>query len=400
MSRPFVKKSLAELPPSGIRKFFDLASAMDGVISLGVGEPDFDTPWHIREAGVYSLEKGFTNYTTNCGLEELRREICLYLGQKFGLDYDYSSEILVTVGASEAIDLALRAVLETGEEVIIPEPSFVAYKPCTIMAGGSCRTVPTREEDHFKLSPAALEEAITPRSKVLLLSYPNNPTGAVMTKAELLQLARLVQQHDLLVIADEIYSELTYAEPHVSFAALPGMKERTVLINGFSKAFAMTGWRIGYAAAPAELIAAMTKIHQYTIMCAPIMGQMAAIEALKNGAAQMEMMREQYNGRRSLIVNGLRQIGLPCFEPGGAFYVFPSIKATGLSSQQFCEMLLKEEKVAVVPGDAFGHCGEGHIRCSYASSVEQISTALERMDRFMQRLARRSRKKTATVFKP
>lgn len=397
MSRSFVKKSLAELPSSGIRKFFDMASSMRGVISLGVGEPDFNTPWHIREAGVYSLEKGLTNYTSNCGLEELRREICTYLQQSYGLEYDFGTETLVTVGASEAIDIALRAVLEAGDEVIIPEPCFVSYKPCTVMAGGACQTVSTREEDQFKLKPELLEKALTDRSKVLLLSYPNNPTGAVMEAGELLQLAQIAQRHDLLVIADEIYSELTYGGKHVSFAALPGMKERTILINGFSKSFAMTGWRVGYAAAPPEIIAAMTKIHQYTIMCAPIMGQLAAVEALRNGANQVGQMRDEYNGRRSLIVNGLRQIGLPCFEPGGAFYAFPSIKETGFSSQEFCARLLQEEKVAVVPGDAFGRCGEGYIRCSYASSVEQISEALSRMERFMQRHAGRPVKKSALM---
>jgi len=387
MSRSFVKKSLAELPPSGIRKFFDLASTLRGVISLGVGEPDFVTPWHIREAGVYSLEKGCTNYTSNKGTEELRREISRYLLRYFQLAYDYHSEILVTVGASEAIDIALRTVLEEGDEVIIPEPCFVSYKPCTVMAGGTVKIVTTKQADHFKLKPQDLEKVITKRSKALIFSYPNNPTGAIMSGSELQEIARLAEKYDLLIIADEIYSELTYEGEHVSFASLPGMRERTVLINGFSKAFAMTGWRIGYAAAPEEIIAAMTKIHQYTIMCAPIMGQIAAVEALKNGAGEIMKMKEQYNQRRNLIVNGLRRIGLPCFMPGGAFYAFPSIKETGMSSQEFCEKLLNEEKVAVVPGDAFGECGEGHIRCAYASSVEQISEALNRMDRFLRRHA-------------
>lgn len=387
MSRSFVKKSLAELPPSGIRKFFDLVSSMRGVISLGVGEPDFVTPWHIREAGVYSLEKGCTNYTSNKGTEELRREISRYLLRHFQLAYDYNSEILVTVGASEAIDIALRAVLEEGDEVIIPEPCFVSYKPCTVMAGGTFKTIATQQADHFKLKPQDLEKAITKRSKVLILSYPNNPTGAIMSGSELREIARLAEKYDLLVISDEIYSELTYEGEHVSFASLPGMKERTVLINGFSKSYAMTGWRIGYAAAPEEILAAMTKLHQYTIMCAPIMGQIAAVEALKNGAAEILKMKEQYKQRRSLIVNGLRRIGLPCFEPGGAFYAFPSIKETGMSSQEFCEILLNEEKVAVVPGDAFGECGEGYIRCAYAASVEQIGEALNRIDRFVQRHA-------------
>jgi aminotransferase len=391
MSRIFVKKTIAELPYSGIRKFFDLASGMKGVISLGVGEPDFVTPWHIREAGVYSLEKGYTNYTSNCGLEELRREISRYLYERFQLKYDYSREIIVTVGASEAIDIALRCVLEPGDEVIIPEPCFVSYKPCTIMAGGVPKIISTKEADHFKLMPGDLEKAVTPRSKVLLLSYPNNPTGAVMTAQELQAVAEVVEKHDLLVIADEIYSELTYDGEHVSFASLPGMQERTVLVNGFSKSFAMTGWRIGYAAAPEEIAAAMLKIHQYTIMCAPIMGQMAAIEALKNGEGEIKRMAGQYDQRRHLIVNGLNQIGLSCFEPKGAFYAFPSIKSTGMSSQDFCAQLLREEKVAVVPGDAFGQCGEGYIRCSYAASVEQITEALVRMEKFMARHAKKQK---------
>jgi len=399
MSRIFVKKTIAELPYSGIRKFFDLASGMKGVISLGVGEPDFVTPWHIREAGVYSLEKGYTNYTSNCGLEELRREISRYLYERFQLKYDYSREIIVTVGASEAIDIALRCVLEPGDEVIIPEPCFVSYKPCTIMAGGVPKIISTKEADHFKLMPGDLEKAVTPRSKVLLLSYPNNPTGAVMTAQELQAVAEVVEKHDLLVIADEIYSELTYDGEHVSFASLPGMQERTVLVNGFSKSFAMTGWRIGYAAAPEEIAAAMLKIHQYTIMCAPIMGQMAAIEALKNGEGEIKRMAGQYDQRRHLIVNGLNQIGLSCFEPKGAFYAFPSIKSTGMSSQEFCAQLLKEEKVAVVPGDAFGQCGEGYIRCSYAASVEQITEALGRMEKFVARHAKKQKtKKQKTMY--
>lgn len=389
-----MKKSMEELPSSGIRRFFDLANTMRGVISLGVGEPDFVTPWHIREASVYALEKGYTNYTSNCGLEELRREICRYLFRKFQLEYDYSREIIVTVGASEAIDIALRCVLEPGDEVIIPEPCFVSYKPCTVMAGGVPKSIFTREADHFKLRPEDLEKAITPRSKVLLMCYPNNPTGAVMTGKELQAIAQVVERHDLLVISDEIYSELTYEGEHVSFASLPGMKERTVLVNGFSKSFAMTGWRIGYTAAPEDITAAMLKIHQYTIMCAPIMGQMAAIEALKNGEGEIKRMAGQYDQRRNLIVNGLNQIGLPCFEPRGAFYAFPSIKLTGMSSQEFCEKLLKEEKVAMVPGDAFGESGEGYVRCSYAASVEQITEALNRMEKFVERHV----KKRKTVY--
>lgn len=389
MSRSFVKKSINNMPFSGIRKFFDLASGMKGVISLGVGEPDFVTPWHICEAGIYSLEKGYTNYTSNCGLEELRRGISSYLLRRFNLDYDYEREIIVTVGASEAVDLALRCVLEPGDEVIIPEPSFVSYKPCAIMAGGTVRTIATSEADHFKLKPDALEKALTPRSKVLIICYPNNPTGAVMTRKELQAVAQIAEKHDLLVIADEIYSELTYKGEHTSFASLPGMKERTILINGFSKSFAMTGWRIGYAAAPQDIAAAMLKIHQYTIMCAPIMGQMAAVEALKNGEGEVKKMADRYNQRRSLIVNGLNRIGLSCFEPGGAFYAFPSIKVTGMSSQEFCERLLQEERVAVVPGDAFGQCGEGFVRCSYAASVEHITESLNRMEKFVERHAKK-----------
>ncbi len=389
MSRSFVKKSITKMPFSGIRKFFDLASSMRGVISLGVGEPDFVTPWHICEAGVYSLEKGYTNYTSNCGLEELRREISSYLLRRFNLDYDYAREIIVTVGASEAVDLALRCVLEPGDEVIIPEPCFVSYKPCAVMAGGSVKTIATREADHFKLKHEELEKALTPRSKVLIICYPNNPTGAVMTGKELQAVAQIAEKHDLLVIADEIYSELTYKGEHISFASLPGMKERTVLINGFSKSFAMTGWRIGYAAAPEDIAAAMLKIHQYTIMCAPIMGQMAAVEALKNGEGEVKKMADRYNQRRSLIVNGLNRIGLPCYEPGGAFYAFPSVKLTGMSSLEFCERLLKEERVAVVPGDAFGQCGEGFVRCSYAASIEQITEALNRMEKFVERHAKK-----------
>ena len=387
MSRSFINKNIGELPPSGIRKFFDLASSMQGVISLGVGEPDFITPWHIREAGVYSLEKGHTNYTPNSGLEELRQEITAYLNRRYGLGYDYTREIIVTVGASEAIDIALRVVLEPGDEVIIPEPSFVSYKPCAVMAGGVAKVVNTREAEQFKLMPADLEEAITPRTKVLLLSYPNNPTGAVMNKEELQAVAEVVRKYDLLVITDEIYSELTYNGGHVSIASLPGMQERTILINGFSKAFAMTGWRVGYTAAPADITAAMLKVHQYIIMCASVMSQMAAIEALKNGAGEVERMVEQYDQRRHLIVNGLNQLGLNCFIPKGAFYAFPCIRTTGMTSQEFCAALLQEEKVAVVPGDAFGACGEGYIRCSYAASIQDITEALNRMEKFIKRHA-------------
>lgn len=385
MSSRFVKRSLKELPFSGIRKFFDLASGMKDIISLGVGEPDFVTPWHIREAGVYALERGHTNYTSNCGLPQLRQEIRSYLYRKYALDYDYKKELLVTVGVSEAVDIALRCVIETGDEVLIPEPSFVSYKPCTVMAGGIPVTIDTREENQFKLMPEDLEKAVTPRSRVLIISYPNNPTGAVMTRKDLEAVARIAEKHDLLVISDEIYSELTYNGEHVSFASLPGMKERTVLVNGFSKTFAMTGWRIGYAAGSKEIISAMLKIHQYTIMCAPVMGQMAALEALKNGEEEVKKMTDQYDQRRHLIVNRLNELGLSCFEPKGAFYVFPSIKSTGMDSQTFCETLLKEEKVAAVPGDAFGKSGQGYIRCSYAASMEQITEALHRIGNMVER---------------
>lgn len=392
MSRSFLNKNIEGLPPSGIRKFFELASGMQGVISLGVGEPDFVTPWHIREACVYSLEKGYTSYTPNSGLEELRKKIAAHLRSKFQLDYDYSREIIVTVGASEAIDIALRAVLNPGDEVIIPEPCFVSYKPCTLMAGGAVKIIDTKEDDQFKLTASDLEKAITPQTKALFLSYPNNPTGAVMTGRELLAIARVVEENDLLVITDEIYSELTYEGEFVSFASLPGMKKRTILINGFSKAFAMTGWRIGFAAAPEEIATVMAKIHQYAVMCASMMAQMAALEALKNGAAEVGRMVEQYDQRRHLIVNGLNQIGLHCFKPEGAFYAFPSIRATGLSSQEFCAKLLQEEKVAVVSGDAFGDCGEGHIRCSYAASIGDINEALNRMEGFVRRYTGASRR--------
>lgn len=383
--RSFVNKNLGDLPPSGIRKFFDLACGMKGVISLGVGEPDFVTPWHIREASLYSLEKGYTNYTANCGMEELRREICRYLERKWGLDYDCSTEVLVTVGASEAIDLALRSVLDPGDEVIIPEPCFVSYRPCTLMAGGIPRPVATREETGFKLGADDLEKAVTCKSKALILCYPNNPTGAVMDREELRDIAGIVEEYDLLVISDEIYGELTYEGEHVSFASLPGMRERTVLINGFSKSYAMTGWRIGYAAAPEDIASAMSKVHQYTIMCAPITGQIAAIEALRNGDEEVRKMAALFDQRRHLLVNGLNRLGLDCFKPRGAFYAFPSIASTGLTSQEFCTRLLQEEKVAVVPGDAFGQGGEGYARCAYAASVGHITEALDRMERFLAR---------------
>lgn len=381
----FVSPLIRDLPPSGIRKFFDLVANTRGVISLGVGEPDFVTPWHIREACFYSLEQGYTMYTSNFGLPELRQEVGRYLEARFGVRYDPLAEILITVGASEAIDLALRAVLEPGDEVLIPEPCYVSYKPCAVLAGGRAVTVPTRAENDFKLRPADLEAKITPRSKVLLMSYPNNPTGAIMTREDLLPIARLAERYDLLVISDEIYAELTYGGQHASFASLPGMQERTVLINGFSKAFAMTGWRVGYAAAPAPIINGMLKIHQYTMLCAPIMSQKAAIEALRHGQGEVAKMVREYDRRRRFVVQRLREIGLECFEPGGAFYVFPSIAATGMGSEEFCQALLEEEKVAVVPGTAFGEGGEGHIRCSYAASLTDLAEAMNRIERFVTR---------------
>ena len=381
----YLRDSIKSLPPSGIRRFFDLASHMEGVISLGVGEPDFVTPWHIREACFYSLEKGYTMYTANAGMIELREEIAKYLYRWQNLTYDPETEILVTVGVSEAIDLAFRVLLEDGDEVLIPEPSYVSYVPGTIMAGGTPVMLDTREEDEFRLTRDELAGKITPRSKLLLLTYPNNPTGGIMGRDDLLDLVDLIVANDLIVISDEIYGELTYEGKHVSIATLPGMKERTIIMNGFSKAFAMTGWRIGYACGNRDIIGAMNKLHQYTILCAPIMGQMAALEALRHGEAEMRRMVEDYDYRRRLILKGLKEIGLPSFEPRGAFYVFPSISVTGMSSLEFSEKLLKEEKIAVVPGNAFGRSGEGFVRCCYAYSVDHIDQALELMGAFVAR---------------
>lgn len=379
----YVSKRVRDLPPSGIRKFFDLVSQSEGVISLGVGEPDFVTPWHVREACLYSLERGYTMYTSNSGLPELREEIAMYEKQKIGVDYDPGQGILITVGVSEATDIALRALLEPGDEVLIPSPCFVSYAPGTELAYGTAVPVETFVEDEYRLRPDCLAARITPRSKILLLSYPSNPTGAIMTKPDLEALVDIIIKNDLIVITDEIYSELTYNGKHVSIASLPGMKDRTLVLDGFSKAFAMTGWRIGYACGHPDIILAMTKIHQYTIMCAPIMGQKAAIEALRNGQDEMRKMVEDYNYRRRLMLNGFHQIGLDCFEPKGAFYCFPSIRGTGLTSEEFCEKLLFEENVAVVPGNAFGGCGEGFIRCCYAASVANIEEAVERMGRLV-----------------
>ena len=381
----YISHTVESIPPSGIRKFFDLVTQMDGVISLGVGEPDFVTPWHIREAGCYSLERGYTMYTSNQGLLELREEIAAYEKRRIGIEYSPEKEVLVTVGVSEAVDLAMRALLEPGDEVLVPEPSFVSYAPGATLAYGTAVPVPTYDIDQYRLRPDILSRYITPRSKILILAYPNNPTGGVMYEEDLEALRDIIIKNDLLVISDEIYSELTYYGRHVSIASLPGMKERTIMMNGFSKAFAMTGWRIGYACGHQDIIGAMTKIHQYTIMCASIMGQKAAIEALRHGETEMRKMVDNYNYRRKLILSGLQEIGLDCFEPRGAFYCFPSIKISGMSSEDFCEKLLWEEKVAVVPGNAFGTSGDGHIRCCYAASIPNIEEALERIDRFLRR---------------
>ncbi len=374
-----------ELRPSGIRKFFDLAATMEGVISLGVGEPDFKTPYSIRRAGIESLEKGRTWYTANAGLVELRRQIAAYLARRFGLSYT-EKEVLVTVGGSEAIDLCIRACLDPGDEVLIPEPCFVCYDPITRMAGGVPVPIVTRPEDGFRLTPEALEAAITPRTKVLVLPYPNNPTGAIMKQEHLKAIARVLRQRDIIVLSDEIYAELTFEGKHVSIASLPGMAERTVVVNGFSKAYAMTGWRLGYAAGPQEVIRVMTKLHQFAIMCAPTTSQYAAIEAMKSCDDEIERMAVQFGMRRGLMVGSLNRMGLTCADPLGAFYVFPSIRATGLSSQEFCERLLREQRVAVVPGDAFGQSGEGHVRISYSYSVDHLIEALRRIEIFVEGL--------------
>jgi aminotransferase len=381
----YISKLVRDIPPSGIRKFFDFASQVEGVISLGVGEPDFVTPWHIREACFYSLENGDTMYTSNQGLLELREEIAGYMQRHIGVTYSPTREILVTVGVSEAVDLALRALIEPGDEVLIPEPSYVSYAPGAALAYGKAVTVETYNEDDYRLRPDMLEKAITPKSKLLILTYPNNPTGGIMRAEDLEALVDIIIKNDLLVISDEIYSELTYNGHHVSIASLPGMRDRTVVLNGFSKAFAMTGWRIGYACGHPEIIKAMNKIHQYTIMCAPIMAQKAAIEALRHGEAEMKKMVENYNYRRKIMLAGFREIGMSCFEPQGAFYMFPSISITGMDSEQFSELLIKEEKVAVVPGTAFGKIGDGFIRCCYAASIADIEEALERIGNFIKR---------------
>ena len=375
----YISSVVKSVPPSGIRKFFDLVSQTEGVISLGVGEPDYVTPWHIREECFYSLERGYTMYTSNAGLPELREEIAAYQKKKIGVEYSPTNEILVTVGVSEAVDLALRVLVEPGDEVLVPEPSFVSYAPGATLAYGKAVLVPTYDQDEYRLRPDILEKYISPRSKVLVLAYPNNPTGGVMGAQDLQALVDIIIKHDLLVISDEIYCELTYQGEHVSIASFPGMRDRTLVMNGFSKAYAMTGWRIGYACGNQDLISAMTRVHQYTIMCAPIMGQKAAIEALRNGETEMLKMVSDYNNRRKIILKGFQEIGLDCFEPKGAFYCFPSIKISGMSSEEFCEKLLVEEQVAVVPGNAFGSNGEGFVRCCYAASIPNIETAIEKM---------------------
>lgn len=378
--------TVQNVAPSGIRKFFDIAAEMDDVISLGVGEPDFVTPWTIRESCVYGLEQGYTAYTANRGMLELREEIAKLKKAQAGIDYDPKTDILVTVGVSEALDLAMRALLAPGDEVLIPEPCYVSYKACTALAGGVPVPVPTRIENEFRITPDDLEAHLSPKTKVLLIGYPNNPTGAVMSRKELLAIAQFAEAHDLIVISDEIYGDLTYgAEPHVVFSSLPGMKDRTILLDGFSKSYAMTGWRIGYALGAPEIIAAMTKIHQYTMLCAPVTAQIAAIEALRRGEKYMKKMAAEYDRRRGFIYRGLTEIGLQCFEPKGAFYIFPDIRVTGLSSEQFAEDLLRTEHVALVPGSAFGECGEGYVRCSYATALDKIDEALARIGNFVKK---------------
>ncbi len=381
-----LSKTVVELQPSGIRKFFDMLSGRGDVVALTVGQPDFATPWHVRETGIISLERGYTYYTSNAGTVPLRRELSAYMKRRFGLCYDPMTEIVVTVGGSEAIDLAIRATVEPGDEVIIPEPSFVCYEPITRLCGGIPVPVTTQSENDFKLTADQLKAAITPKTKLLVLPYPNNPTGAVMTAEELLSLCEVLKGTNVAVLSDEIYSELTYGDRHTSIATLPGMAERCIVVNGFSKAYAMTGWRLGFVCAPPEITKQMLKIHQYAIMCAPTTSQLAAVEALKNGDPDIEMMRAEYDKRRKYIVEELNRIGLPCFEPKGAFYVFPYIGGFGMSSEQFCERLLNEGKVAIVPGTAFGKGGEGYARISYAYSVKHITEAIERIERFVSEL--------------
>ena len=385
MTKELSNKVLS-IKPSGIRKFFDLVSEMKDVISLGVGEPDFDTPWHIRDEGIFALEKGKTFYTSNSGLKELRQEIANYIKRTQGIDYNPDDEVIVTVGGSEAIDIGIRALVNDGDEVIIPQPSYVSYEPCAILANAKPVIINLKAENEFRLKPEELLNAITDKTKILILPFPNNPTGSIMDKADLEAIAKIIIEKDIYVMSDEIYSELSYKEKHVSIASLSGMKERTILINGFSKAYAMTGWRLGYACAPKEIIKQMTKIHQFAIMCAPTTSQYAAVEALKNGDDDVAMMRQEYNQRRRFLLNAFKEMNIPCFEPYGAFYVFPCIKEFGMTSEEFATRLLQEEKVAAVPGTAFGDSGEGHLRISYAYSLDNLKKAMERLKRFVERL--------------
>ncbi len=381
-----ISKLTRSLQPSGIRKFFDVVAEMDDAISLGVGEPDFDTPWHIREMGIYSLEKGRTFYTSNAGLPALKEEVARYYKRKYDLDYHGQNEVLITVGGSEAIDMALRAMLDPGDEVIIPEPCYVSYVPCTILAGGVPVTIDLKVENEFRLTKQELLDAITPKTKVLMLAFPNNPTGAIMERKDLEEIAEVCIEKDIIVVTDEIYSELTYGGKHVTIAELPGMQERTVIINGFSKSYAMTGWRLGFAVGPEEIILQMTKLHQYAIMCAPTTSQYAGLEALRAGDEDVERMRESYNQRRRFLISELREMGFECFEPYGAFYVFPSIKHLGMTSEEFANRLLESQKLAVVPGTAFGACGEGFVRISYAYSIKELKEALGRIRKFLDEL--------------
>ncbi len=382
----FLSEKVTSIKPSGIRKFFDIVSEMKDAISLGVGEPDFDTPWHIRDEGIYALERGRTFYTSNAGLKDLREEISNYLKRTQNVSYDANSEILITVGGSEAIDIGLRAVINPGDEVIIPQPSYVSYEPCAVLTGAKPVIINLKAENDFRLKPEELLDAITEKTKVLILPYPNNPTGAIMEREDLEKIAQIIREKDILVMSDEIYAALTYKEKHVSITELEGMKERTILINGFSKAYAMTGWRLGYACGPKEIIQQMTKIHQYAIMCAPTTSQYAAVEALKHGDADVETMRQAYNQRRRFLLNAFREMNLECFEPYGAFYVFPSIKEFNMTSEEFATRFLREEKVAVVPGTAFGDCGEGYLRISYAYSIENLKIAIQRLKNFVEKL--------------
>ena len=381
-----LSKTIVSIQPSGIRKFFDIVSEMKDAITLGVGEPDFDTPWHIRDEGIYAFEKGKTFYTSNSGLKDLRVEIVSYIKRTQGIEYSFNDEIIVTVGGSEAIDIGIRALVNDGDEVIIPQPAYVSYEPCALLANAKPVIINLKAENNFRLTADELKAAITPKTKLLILPYPNNPTGAIMEKDDLEQIAKIIIENDIYVMSDEIYSELTYKGKHISIATLPDMKERTILINGFSKSYAMTGWRLGYACAPKEIIKQMTKIHQFAIMCAPTISQYAAVEALKNGDKDVDEMRQSYNQRRRFLLNAFKEMNIPCFEPFGAFYVFPNIQEFGMTSEEFATRLLKEEKVALIPGTAFGESGEGHLRISYAYSLENLKKAMQRLKTFVEKL--------------